>query len=270
MELEGATARLLAARAFEYQSLGQWEAAIDDFNEALKLEPRFGAALHGLAAAELKQRDWISAEAAAARAIALYEDDARRAPGEALLAQVFSAQSRWAEAEAAWSRALKSSTPEVDWFLGQAICLGQLKRFDDQVDALARATSRNPSGVLHRAWIRALVDAGQLDTAMAEIEKGLGDARWQSTWLLLRARAYAAQGNWERQYADAALALAELRSRINPDRPEPWLVAECGIAQALSNDAEGARAYEKQARELGVPSADLLEISQILGRTTAR
>jgi len=250
--------------------LGQWEAAIDDFNGALALEPRFGAALHGLAAAELKQRNWASAETAASRAIALYEDDARRAPGEALLAQVFSAQSRWAEALDAWSRALKSPNPEVDWYLGQAACLGELGQFDHQVEALANAMRRNPSGVLHRAWIRAMVDAGQLDAAMAEIEKGLSDARWQSTWLLLRARVYATRGDREHQYADAARALAELQGRINADRPEPWLVAECGIAQALSNNTEGARAYEKQARELGVPGADLLEISQLLGRATAR
>jgi tetratricopeptide (TPR) repeat protein len=268
IEIEGPTARLLAARAVEYQSLGDWSAAIEDFDRAVALQPRFGAALQGLAAAHLHQQDWAAAEAAARGAIDLYTEPGQRAPGEALLAQTLAAQSRWEEALTAWRGALQSPSPEVDWFLGEATCLGRLGRFSDQVLALAAAKSRNPSVVLHRAWVRALVDGGQLDAAETEIEKGLGQARWQSTWLLLRARVHGRRGDLARQQADAALALAELESRMNPERPDAWLTTECGLALALSGDVEGARICEKQARDLGVPGADLLEIHQLLGVTT--
>lgn len=269
MELEGPTARLLAARAYEHQSLGNWSSAIEDFSSALALQPRFGAALQGLAAAYLHQQDWAAAESAARGAVALYTDDGLRAPGEALLAQVLAGQGRWDEALTAWRGALKSPAPEVDWFLGEAHCLGELGRFTEQVACLAAARLRNPSVVLHRAWIRALVDANQLDTAEAEIERGLSQTRWQSTWMLLRARVHAKRGEVTRQHEDASLALAELENRMNPDRPDAWLVAECGIALALSGNADGARACEKQARDLGVPGADLLEINQLLTAATA-
>jgi len=268
MELEGPTARLLAARGYEYQALAQWEDAIADFSDALALQPRFGAALQGLATASLRAGDWDAAESAARRAVDLYDDPARRAPGEALLAGVLAAQFRWSEALEAWRRALKSPNPEVDWYLGEAECLGQLKRFPEQVESLAAARGRNPSVVLHRAWVRALVDADQLDVAMSEIETGLAKSRWQSTWLLLRARVHEKRGNTARQHEDSINALAELRGRINPDRPDNWLLAECGAALALAGQTDAAREYEKQARELGIPSADLREIDAILAAAT--
>jgi tetratricopeptide (TPR) repeat protein len=269
MEVEGPTARMLAARAFEYQSLGQWDAAITDFDGALALQPRFSAALQGLAGAHLHLGNWEKAESTARSAMALYDDDGRRAPGAALLAQVLEAQTKWPEALKAWREALKAPYPEVDWFLGESRCLGQLGRYDDQADALALARTRNPSVVLHRAWVRALVDGGQLDAARAEIEAGLEKARWQSSWLLLRARVHAKTGNTGLQHEDALTALAELQGRINPERPDTWLVTECAIALALAGEEARAREYEKQARALGVPGADLLEIDQLLGTGTA-
>ena len=152
----------------------------------------------------------------------------------------------------------------MDWYLGESECLGQQKRFAEQAESLAAARARNPSVVLHRAWVRALVDADQLDAAMSEIEAGLVNTRWQSTWLLLRARVYEKRGNATLQHEDAMNALAELQGRINPERPDRWLLTECGIALALAGRESAAREYEKQARELGVPSADLLEIEAIL------
>ncbi len=269
IEQEGPTARLLAARAFEYQSLGQWDVAIADFDGALALQPRFSAALQGLAEAHLHLGNWVAAESAAQRAIALYDDDGRRAPGQALLAQVLDAQQRWPEALDAWREALKAPYPEVDWFLGEARCLGQLGRFTDQADALALARTRNPSVVLQRAWVRALVDGGQLDAARAEIEAGLEKARWQSSWLLLRARVHAKQGDRLRQHEDALTALAELQERVNPERPDRWLLTECAIALALAGEETKAREFETQARTLGASGADLLEIDQLLGAKTA-
>lgn len=269
MELEGPTARLLAARAFEYQSLGQWDVAIADFDGALALQPRFSAALQGLAEAHLRLGNWTDAESAAQRAIALYDDDGRRAPGQALLAQVLEAQTKWPEALDAWREALKAPYPEVDWFLGESRCLARLDRFTDQAEALALARTRNPSVALHRAWVRALVDGGQVDAARAEIETGLEKARWQSSWLLLRARVHAREGDTAHQHEDARTALAELQGRLNPERPDTWLVTECAIALALAGEETKAREYETQARTLGASGADLLEIDQLLGTGTA-
>ena len=66
-------------------------------------EAALGADLQGLLAHARAQSPELramqaEAEAAAQRAIALYDDDGRRAPGQALLAQVLEAQTKWPEA----------------------------------------------------------------------------------------------------------------------------------------------------------------------------
>jgi len=255
METEGASARLLTARAYEHRSLGDLNAAIVDFTEALKLKPHYSAALLGNAETLLSEGRWSEAEAVARQGVDTHSDVARQAPYQALLGKIHAGQHRWPEAREAWHAALRSPTPEVDWFLGEAESAGRLSGPAAQVRALAEAVKRNPSIVLRRAWIRALIDAGELEPASREIENSLTETRWRSTWLLMRARIHEQRGELAKQRADATEALTEIRSRMNPDRPDPYLVAEAGNALALLGEQDEARAYLQQARGLGVPEA---------------
>jgi tetratricopeptide (TPR) repeat protein len=213
--------------------LGNWNAAVADFNAALALDPDSYAALIGCIDARLHQGAFREATTLAHRGLELHEDAGRQAPFHAKLAQINVRQQKWSEALIAWRDALRSPRPEIDWFLGEAESLAQLGHAAERTAALAQAMQRNPSIVLRRAWINALVDAGELEPAMREIEAGLGHARWKSSWLLLRARVHAERRDPVRQEADASAALTEILTRLNPNRPDPHLVAEAEAARAL-------------------------------------
>lgn len=266
IESRGPTARLLAARAFEYQYLSQWNEAIADFEAALDLRPDYPAALNGLAHTLLRQGALERAASAARAGLARAEDPEREVPYHAVLARVHARAERWEPALDAWRAALQSERPEVDWFLGEAACLARLGRYADRAAALDRARQRNPSAVLHRAWVRALVDAGEYRTAMPEVEQALAGARWKSTWLLLRARIHGGQGRTGARKADARAALEEINARWHPGHPDPdpYLLAQAGAAFALLGRPEEARAHLDEARQRGVPRERLAEIADVI------
>ena len=255
IESHGPTVRLLASRAYEHRSLGDSAAAIADFQHALKLQPGYSPAILGCAETMLGQGSYSDAESIIRTGLLPDDEVSRRAPFEAVLARILAAQLRWSEAREAWRAALQAPDPEVDWFLGEAECLARMGCFPEQVDALAKAVKRNPSVVLQRAWIRALVDAGEFGRASTEIESALAGSRWKSQWLLLRARINGQRGNVIAEKSDAMAALTEIRSRYNPERPAPYLVAEMGNALALLGQHEESRACIEQARRLGVPES---------------
>ena len=258
IEAQGPTARLLASRAYEHRSLGNLDAAIADFEHSLKLQPGYVPAILGCAEAMLEQGGYSKAESMVRGGLVFSAGVENRAPLEAMLARTLSAQLRWSEALEAWRAALLSPSSEVDWFLGEAECLTHIGSASERVDALAAAMKRNPSVVLQRAWIHALVDAGDIDRASVEIETALARSRWQSTWLLLRARISRQRGNEAEERSDATKALAEIRSRIDLERPAPYLMAEMGNALALLGQREEARVCLERARTLGVPESLLV------------
>ncbi len=230
---EGPTARLLASRAFEHSTLGNLDAAIVDFRAALAMEPGSRVAALGCIEALLANGESAQAADLARTVLAHPGDPSVQAPFHAALARIHAREEDWASALENWRLALGSPQPEVDWFMGETQALAALGRLDEQVDALAAAMKRNPSIVLKRAWIHALVEAGALETAAREIEIGLAEARWKSSWLLLRARVHALRNEPAGQHADAAAALAEIQRRLHPEHPDPYLVDEAVQARAL-------------------------------------
>lgn len=233
MEANGTTARLLVGRAFEHRSLGNWDAALADFQEALDLSPRDAAALIGSAETLLRRGDLPEAEDIARKGLTLSVDIAKQAPYHALLARIGARQQQWQTALDSWRHALRSPQAEIDWFLGEAECLAKMGRFEEQINSLERAMTRNASVVLQRAWIRALVEGGEFARATVEIERGLANARWKSAWLLLRAGIHEKERRVAAQQADAAAALDEIRQRLSADCPDPHLMGEVAEARRL-------------------------------------
>jgi tetratricopeptide (TPR) repeat protein len=262
IKTHGPTARLLMARAYEYQSAGDTGAAAADFNAVLLANPGSSAALAGLAEIFLQENKVREAALVARRGIAL--NDVNRERFHALLARSHARQASWAEALESWRRALESSQPEIAWFLGEAECLFRLSRHAEQVLALEKAIARNPSVVLHRAWIHALVDAGFLDEASQPIERGLVESRWQSSWLLLRARVHERNGRKLEQQADAEAALRELRLRLNATDSDPQLAADVAHALAILARREEALVQLEEARRLGASEATLARLDSLL------
>lgn len=241
IERQGASAELYLSRAYEYIALSLWIEAIGDFRSALESEPTSAAAIYGLTQALIGSEAFSEAETAAKQGIALSTATREEMPLQALLAKSQMGQKKWTAALASWQIAIRADRPEIDWYLAEAECLFRLNRFEDRAAALQKAKERNPSVVLHRTWIQALVDAGQSETALPEIEKGLRHAGWKSSWLLLRARVYELQGRLAEQRADAERALAELARRLDTDNPDPILIQEAAKALTMlgrDNDAE--------------------------------
>ena len=261
---QGSSAKLLTARGYEYQSLGNWSAAVADFNAALELDSHARSAIAGCAEASLNLGDFGEAEKMCRRGLALVVEPAEQAPYYALLARIMTRESRWLDALDAWQMALLSPQSEVDWFLGESEALARLGRLKERVKALSQAIERNPSIVLRRAWIRALVDAGEFDVASREIERGISQSRWQSFWLLLRAQVHGQNQNHDEQRVDAATAFAEIKSRLSPEYPDPYLLVEAAKALAYLGDQGEALAYLEKARSHGVSEKELSLVAQLM------
>ena len=95
----------------------------------------------------------------------------------------------------------------------------------------------------------ALIDAGQFRQALARIEPQLASARWQSSWLLRRARAR--KGLGEESAPDVRTAIAELNRRLSPQHPDLTLLADRGTANALLGKMAEARKDLVAAKKLG-------------------
>jgi hypothetical protein len=148
----------------------------------------------------------------------------------------------------------------VDWLLGKAQLLWNLAQYDAAEAALRSATQQNPSEALKRAWYEALIRCGRLDEAQQHIEAGLQKARWKSTWLLLRARLYAARGESARARAGALAALTEMDQRLQGESPNPFLIADKAQALALMGQHAQAQRHAQFARSLGIPAWKLAGI----------
>lgn len=257
IEVEGASARLLTARAFEFRSIGDDEAAIGDFVAALRDNPKYTPAIHGLAKAQLAQGDFDTAEHVAQTALDLASSPAETAQAHALIARVHEGREDVRAALAEWRRALAFEKPEVDWFLAEAEALRALNRVDEAADALGRARERNKSAAIHRAWIHAALDAGKYEDAEPAIANGLASARWKSSWLLMRAQLHTASGNHEAAQADATAARAEIAARLNPQRPDAYLLADLAVALTILGDHDTANTQLAHAEEIGAAAAHI-------------
>jgi tetratricopeptide (TPR) repeat protein len=235
MESDGESSTLLIDRAYEYEALGNSRKAVHDFEAALIINPGSWAAISGCAEAYLRIEAWDKAELLARKGISVLNNNSEKAPFFAVLAKSLAAQQYWKEALDAWRGALRSPRPQIDWFLGESESLAQLGRLQERVDALVKAKERNPSVVLHRSWIFAMVDAGQYDQASEEIERQISRSRWKSSWLLLRARIHEAYGRDAAKAVDAKAALEDIKSRLHSDQPDPLLLKQEAEALVLLN-----------------------------------
>lgn len=255
------TAILFVRRGDEYRSLGKNQAAVADYEAALRLTTENLPALYGLAQAQLSQSHWDEAQAVAKRGVASTSPPDKVAPFHAIIARTHEQKEHWNLALDSWQHTLASSRPKVDWFLGESRSLKRLHKKNDARQALETAMKRNPSTVLRRAWIETLILCSDFDIAEKTISAGLDRARQKSSWLLLRARLRQAQKQPAAARKDAQAALSEIERRQNPNSVNPFLAADRGLALSILGRAEEARADIELARSLGVSHWGLLELT---------
>jgi len=230
------TAALLTRRGDEYRALADNQSAAADYHSALKLQPDYLPALHGLAHACFNQRRFSETIQVSQQGLAASSSPDQSGPFHALLARTYEQQEKWKTALAEWKSSLAAARPNINWYLGEARVLTKLNRHDDARLSLAAAIKRNPSTVLRRTWIKTLIACGQTNEAAQHIEAGLARSRWKSSWLLLRAQLELSQGLANEARLDAARALREIDSRLQPTRANPWLTADRQQALAILTD----------------------------------
>ncbi len=241
MAAGGTNAESLWERATEYRSVGRLSSAARDLAEAGRLRPDFLPILADLALVE--QALGRSAEALATlnRALEQAPDENARGPFYMARAELLVAQGEWTKALADCDRAFAlRPEPEVEWFLTRAQIQARLGRFPEAATGLQRGFELTGHAVLEAEWIEALLDAGQYKLALDRIEPRLVESRYQSAWLLRRARARLGLGQPSSARGDLHAAITEITSRLNPVQAEPTLLAERGLANALLGDKEAA------------------------------
>ncbi|QDU87986.1 Tetratricopeptide repeat protein [Pirellulimonas nuda] len=243
-------AELLVRRGDERRGLRRNGQAADDYAAALRIDPRLGGAWLGLARVRLAQGRYAEARSAAEQGVAAQAGVGRQAqdpeqvadaaaPFYATIAQAYEAQHKFEQATDAWRRALGSANPEIDWRLGLARSLQNAGRPEEARDALAADMQQNPSVVLQRAWVAALIECGDLSEASAQVEAGLARSRWRGSWLLLRAQIAARAGLPQEARRDAQAVIDEIDARTRPGVSNPLLEEDRAAAERLLRQAGG-------------------------------
>jgi tetratricopeptide (TPR) repeat protein len=258
MEMVGERADLLWRRATEYRALGNLSAAARDLQRAIKLQPDYLPGLTDLSRVQLAQGHRRQAMATIDRAFKLVNDEADRAPLRMIRAEIFGESGDLEKALAQCDLALQHVTStELDWYLTRSQIQCRLGKFNEAVAGLKRGFDLTGSAVLEVECIDAMIDAGLFREALEKIEPALAEMRWRSSWLLRRARVRLGCGEISGAHADLLGAIGELNQRLQTPFPDVTLLADRGLAYALSGDGLMAKRDLSAARKLGADAGTL-------------
>jgi tetratricopeptide (TPR) repeat protein len=258
METVGERADLLSRRATEYRALGNLSAAARDLNRAIKLQPDDLSALIDLSRVQLAQGRRRQALATTDRALKMVSDEPGRAPLRMIRAEIYGEGGESEKALAECDLALRYATgTELDWYLTRSQIQCHLRRFNEAVAGLKQGFELTGSAVLEVECIDALIDAGRFGEALEKIEPALADSRWQSSWLLRRARVRLGSGEISGAHADLLAAIRELNQRLQTPTPDAMLLADRGLAYALSGDVAMAKRDLTAAKKSGADAGTL-------------
>jgi tetratricopeptide (TPR) repeat protein len=265
MEAVGHRPDLLWRRATEYRVLGQLDAATRDLKSAIKAQPGFLAALTDLSRIQLAQGRHRNALATINRALDSADSDAARAPLWMVRADILADRGDFDQALADCNRALlHASGNELDWYLTRSQLQCRVGRFNDAVAGLQRGFALTGSAVLEVESIDAMIEAGRFAEALKSIEPALADSRWQSSWLLRRARVRLGTGEVSPAHDDLLAALREINGRLNPAHKDYGLLVDRGVAYALLGDMKLAKRDLASARSLGADAWTLRRLELAL------
>ena len=255
MARAGETPRLLVERAGEQRIMGRLPQAAADLEKALQLEPEFLPARIELGRVYLAQGKRAEALKIVERVMGVRAAEPERAALHMVRAEIFRAQGDYKKALEACHQALQLQAGDVDWYLTRSQLQAQLGKHQERLAGLEQGIKQTGGVVLENERVEALIDAGQHRAALALIEPQLQDSRWQSSWLIRRARARLGLGEKEKARADLRAAIAEINERFGPFdafNPDLTLLLDRGVAEALLGDLSSARKDFQQARAAGM------------------
>ncbi len=255
MARTGATPRLLVERASEQRIMGRLPQAAADLERALQLEAEFLPARIELGRVYLAQGKAAEALKIVERVMGVRAADAERAALHMARAEIFRAQGDYKKALEDCQQALRLQAGDVEWYLSRSHLQAELGKHKERLAGLEQGIKQTGGVVLENERVEALIDAGQQRAALALIEPQLADSRWQSSWLIRRARARLGLGEKEKAREDLRAAIAEINERFGPFNafnPDLTLLVDRGVAEALLGDLASARKDFQQARTAGM------------------
>ncbi|MGJ8726701.1 MAG: tetratricopeptide repeat protein [Roseibacillus sp.] len=225
------TADLHYRRATEYRALGERTHTLEDLRSALHLAPG-----HRLATIALIKELGHSDEALtlAQELAKTAQPPAQAAETKFLLARIHHLRGKQ-EAALQICEEVQETHPEHDSNIDRlhAQILLDLKRPDEAATILKISWQRTKSIVIRNTWIDTALTAEQTDEVFPLIQNELTSSRYQSSWLIRRARAQLTLGKYDSARADLQAALAEISTRLNPSRPDLTLIADRGLIHSL-------------------------------------
>lgn len=175
-----------------------------------------------------------------------------------------------AEALNAFNESLAASTtPDFETIRLRSEALRILGQHDERIASLQAAWQRSQAVILRNDWLEALIDAGRGTEALPCIQTELSTSRFQSSWLIRRARVFFASGRTAEAKADLAAAIAELNTRLTMDPPPVTLLLDRCLAQHLLGDDHNAQIDLAKIRQLGTTASELQRLTRLVAEKPA-
>jgi tetratricopeptide (TPR) repeat protein len=252
MAIEGESADLLTQRAIEYRVLGKLAEAAKDLERALRFEPEGLFAQGELSRVYFALGKTNEALRTVSRALKNPAEGPERAGLFVIRAEILRSRREYQKALKDVEAAIAEHAGQVEWYLLRSQLQARLKRHKERVVGLEEGIKETASGVLQAERIDALIDNGEYAEALAKIESEIKDSRWQSSWLIRRARVRIASGEKEGAEEDLKTAIAELNRRIVASTPDPQLLLDRGQAHQLLGEVEEALRDFERAVQKGI------------------
>ena len=245
----------LYQRALAHRAIHEPEEAIRDLQAAISSEPgNLGYRLE-LCEAQLAAGEATEARHTADHALTLATSEDQRAGVQILRAQSYQLERKPKQALAATQRAFQEVPKgEIEWILLRSECQRALGLHQERIDALTEGLKNHPSAVIQTHRLDALIDASEFSAALKEIEQELANRRWKSSYLVKRARCLIGLGDEEDVKTALRSALGEIAARLNPERPDLFLLVDQGFAYALLGQQTKAESSLKLLKQNDAPA----------------
>lgn len=231
---ESLTPAQLQQRALAHRAIHELDEAVRDLHSAIAMEPRNLGYQLELGEVQLAAGEAAEARHSADHALKLATAADQRGAIHFLRAQSYQLEHKpkqaLAEAQLAFQEVPKG---EIEWILLRSESQRALGLHQQRVDDLTKCLEDHPSAVIRTHRLDALIDASEYGIALKEIDQELADRRWKSTYLVMRGRCLIGLGHDEDARTALQSALDEIASRLNPARPDLFLLVDQGCAHAL-------------------------------------
>ena len=233
---------LFFQRAMAYKALGKINKAAADLQIAIKARPEFLPWQIERSRVELTAQRPANALNIANQALKLTKTGSQRAEVHILRAEAYQATGKHKPSLHACQLAFKElPAGKIEWFLLRSENQRQLGLHQQRLQGLKAGLKIYPNTIIKSHWVDALIDASQYSQALTHIDQELIDLRWKSSWLIKRARSLIGLKRNAEAQSDLTTALEEIQQRLNPARPDIFLLADQGIAYILLGNTDKAR-----------------------------